>query len=688
MRKFYAFILKLRNKRIYSRPVLMVATILLSGFSIVNAQVAGYSFAQSSGTFIPLTSGTALAVATGNASATNLNSEVHPVTLPFNFIFNATSYSTLNVTTNGFITFGTTPPLATTTTPISGTVAYDGAISAFGKDISSYFDVSGLTGSINWEVVGTSPNREVVIEWKNFRTNTATAITSIYSFSFQIRLQETSNVIKMVYDSGSYIIGSTAVAAVPQIGLRGSTNIDFNNRLNPTTVAFTSSIEGTANSSTQATSTSNATPGMPTAGLTYTWTPPSCFLATNLAAGTSTVNSIPLTWTASSSAPGGYDIYYSTTNTQPVSSTPPVLTNVPGTSVTLNSLPPSTIYYVWIRSNCGSGSTSIWSQQPLQAATACIAPAVLSTTGDTVCPNSTATLSATVDPGADLTWYDAVTAGNQVGTGPAYTTPALTTTTDYWVTASNIGADGFVGKTAPTATSGNSTFVDYGLVFDAYTPMIIREVDVYPMHATNTTGTVTFNLKDPSGNIIQSKTETVNVSAAGILNTVVLNFNVPLAGSGYRLVVDGATGISNLRREISSGFAYPYTLAGVCSITIARFGATNSASYYYYLYNWKVAPKCESSRTMVTATVNCLGTSETNAKDLLKVYPNPFTDILNISDIEKVKSISVSDLSGRVLKTILKPSSQINLTELTAGMYLVNLQMKDGSVQTVKVIKK
>ncbi|MEJ5105464.1 T9SS type A sorting domain-containing protein [Chryseobacterium sp. MYb328] len=84
-----------------------------------------------------------------------------------------------------------------------------------------------------------------------------------------------------------------------------------------------------------------------------------------------------------------------------------------------------------------------------------------------------------------------------------------------------------------------------------------------------------------------------------------------------------------------------------------------------------------------------LSTSEvTTAKNEIKVYPNPFSDTLNISDISKVQSVSVVDLAGRVVKTIEKPSSELHLADLKQGMYLVVLHMKDGSKQVVKSIKK
>ncbi|ASK32460.1 hypothetical protein CEY12_21285 [Chryseobacterium sp. T16E-39] len=91
----------------------------------------------------------------------------------------------------------------------------------------------------------------------------------------------------------------------------------------------------------------------------------------------------------------------------------------------------------------------------------------------------------------------------------------------------------------------------------------------------------------------------------------------------------------------------------------------------------------------ITISKNNLGTSEVagNKKEIT-IYPNPFTDSINISDIDKVKSISVSDMSGRLVKTIDNPGSVIYLTGIQGGLYLVTLHMKDGSKQTIKAIKK
>ena len=89
--------------------------------------------------------------------------------------------------------------------------------------------------------------------------------------------------------------------------------------------------------------------------------------------------------------------------------------------------------------------------------------------------------------------------------------------------------------------------------------------------------------------------------------------------------------------------------------------------------------------TLLVKDVNAATASVDKSK--VSVYPNPFTNVLNISDVKGVKSISISDVSGRQVK-LLKPSTELNLSDLKTGLYIVNLKMEDGTVRSIKAIKK
>ena len=654
----------------------------------LDAQASAYSFVQSTGgAFTPLTSGTVLAAASANSGTASLYNVSYPLTIPFSFNYNGKLYTDLKVSSNGYIAFGGTDDTVAST-PISGTYNWEGSVSAWGRAINTFYSINNTTGDIQWEVLGTAPNRELVIQWTNFRPTYTTSTTAVYAFSFQIRLKETSNQIEMVYTPGAYLLGTTTFASTAQVGLRGANNSDFNNRTNASTIVFTNSSGGTANNSTQYFSTSSsATSGMPPAGLSYLWSPPACFAPT-LTTGSSTTNSITVNWAAPTPAPGSYDVYYSTTNSAPTSSTTPTQTNINATTTTIgNSLSPLTVYYVWVRGNCGSGNYSAWSLQPLVVTTLCQPPALLSTTGTVVCSGGTATVSATADTGAIVKWYDVAAGGTALGTGTTFTAPMLTSTTNYYAAAVNESEE-YIGK--QTLESGASTGggLSSYLIFTAFSTFTLQTVDLFPYSSTDgTAGTVTIELRDSSGAVLQSKIVNV-VGRSSVANstpqTVSVDFVIP-PGVNYRLGVGAWTGVTNMYRD-SSNLGFPYTSPGIVSI----LGGSLSTPYYYFFYNWKILKSCESVRTQVTATVDsaCLATQETDLQAELKVYPNPFNDYIYINDVEKVKSLRVSDVSGKILKTIVNPTSEIRLNDLTSGMYLILLDMKDGSKQTLKAIKK
>lgn len=132
---------------------------------------------------------------------------------------------------------------------------------------------------------------------------------------------------------------------------------------------------------------------------------------------------------------------------------------------------------------------------------------------------------------------------------------------------------------------------------------------------------------------------------------------------------------------------------GVYSI-VSLTGQTPGSTLYFsvWRYTGSAGGVSTNGQFQISAYDSSLvlATSEVkdNAKNAIKVYPNPFNDVLNISDASNIKNVLVTDIAGRLVKTIASPGSQLQLGELKQGMYLVTLEMKDGSKQTIKAIKK
>ena len=232
--------------------VLLVAIICTATSIFSKAQVAGYTFAQSTSTYSSIT-GTALFAAGWDDNVQNL-------TLPFTFQFNGASYSAINVSSNGFVTFGATAPGTTIYTPISSTTAYNGAVSAFGRDIIAN------TETCTYTTLGTAPNRTFVVQWNNARRYSGGAVTGDV-LNFQIILSETTNAVSVVYGTCS---ATSTTALTCQVGLRGAANTDYQNRTSAT--SWTATTAGGANNANITTSNTI----QPTSGLTFTWTPVVC----------------------------------------------------------------------------------------------------------------------------------------------------------------------------------------------------------------------------------------------------------------------------------------------------------------------------------------------------------------------------------------------------------------------------
>jgi hypothetical protein len=356
------------------KKYLLLFTALLFSACFAMGQVAQYTFQQSTGTYVDLgSSGTVIATPTANTLAGSVDDVVFNLpngSFPFSFVFDGIGYTGCNISSNGFITFGSTAPGGGTYGPLSATLAYAGAISPWGSDANGMFQVNGVTSELSWAVVGTAPNREVVIQWKNWRPAYTTSITLAPYINYQVRLAETTNLVKIVYGPSGLAAGTANTTRTPQIGLRGPNNTfatNVLNRTNPTTVLFINSVPGTTNSSTQSYSSVTATPGGPTNGLTYTYTPPtpaSCGVPSSLAANAVTANGATLNWAPPAPAPSsGYQWEVRTSGAAGSGATGLAASGSTAAGVTtanISGLTPGTSYTAFVRSNCGNDDFSNW----------------------------------------------------------------------------------------------------------------------------------------------------------------------------------------------------------------------------------------------------------------------------------------------------------------------------------------
>ncbi len=466
----------------------------------------------------------------------HVNGAAHQANIGFNFVYDGVTHAQCYISPNGFITFGT-QPTATNYLPLSVATAYTsgGAISALGMDLIS------ASGNVIYNTIGTAPNRTFVVQWTN-----AVRKVSTGNFNFQIRLNETSGIVQISYG----VCAPDGTSAVnTQVGIRGETNVfaqgNTKNRLQNGTNINSSwsgkTIEGTANSSTVRTSTTE----YPNNGLLYAFTPSlPCSLPSgnisNLSVGSTSVTATTFvgnSFTAASPAPTNYLVVRSTTNVPPtnvdipnrayfsngnvISGTYTVVSVSSSTTFTQTGLTPNTTYYYWVipyNAGCLGGPFYNFSGMAAATKTTCVA-APTGVTASTVEGNSfTASWNSVVgatdyliDVSTTNTFTAILSAYNGLSTGgnTNISITGLNSVTTYYFRVRGVGS----------ACSFNSTTASVTTVCGSYPIPYFQSFDTTPVNTVPTCFTITNENTD--SNIWQVK----NTLSASVPNSIHLNTN-------------------------------------------------------------------------------------------------------------------------------------------------------------------
>ncbi len=207
-----------------------------------------YAFSHTMGTFAPITGGTVY------GTASNDDTSFQSIDIGFTFKFDGVDYTQVSIQSNGFIAMGAT--ISSSYTPIS-TGASNNVVVALGRDIQGNTTTSELMSLME----GTEPSRVFTVQWLHYKRYGSSYAGD--DFNFQIKLYETTQKIEFVYGPFTAVYNGTP--STVQVGLRGASNADFNNRT--TTTDWTATTAGTTNAASMALTDLI----YPPSGLTYNW---------------------------------------------------------------------------------------------------------------------------------------------------------------------------------------------------------------------------------------------------------------------------------------------------------------------------------------------------------------------------------------------------------------------------------
>ncbi len=190
-----------------------------------------------------------------------------------------------------------------------------------------------------------------------------------------------------------------------------------------------------------------------------------------------------------------------------------------------------------------------------------------------------------------------------------------------------------------------------------------------------------------------------------ILNGNVVNYAVPNANNWIKIGLEG--NISNANgigarveiygtfgkkiRDIRSGEGFRYM-----SSMNAHFGIGLATSISKIIIRWPSGKVDQISNPNINQYIKVVENStnlktETIVKSEFTIYPNPASDILNISiknNAPEIKSAQIVDLTGRLITDSKVINNIIDIKNLAVGTYILVIQDKAGNKYTEKFLKK
>lgn len=129
-----------------------------------------------------------------------------------------------------------------------------------------------------------------------------------------------------------------------------------------------------------------------------------------------------------------------------------------------------------------------------------------------------------------------------------------------------------------------------------------------------------------------------------------------------------------------------------------NYNLTQNYDSSYWIWNnnaftiegeWKWQVTYQGQTVTHSFNIGTMGVDE-NKWNIVSVYPNPFNDVINIESESNVRKVTVSDMLGKTIEIVENPSDgikNINLQNISNGIYFLILETDSDHRQTVKIIK-
>jgi len=127
---------------------------------------------------------------------------------------------------------------------------------------------------------------------------------------------------------------------------------------------------------------------------------------------------------------------------------------------------------------------------------------------------------------------------------------------------------------------------------------------------------------------------------------------------------------------------FTYTVTGLPNATDCKL------AFRYFVTNGGPNGANGNAIWIDALTINRTLSTDSFFKDNLEIYPNPISNILNISTKTNltIEAIQITDMNGRIIKETRQSTNTINTSELNTGVYFLRITTNQGA-GTTKIIK-
>ncbi len=303
------------------------------------------------------------------------------------------------------------------------------------------------------------------------------------------------------------------------------------------------------------------------------------------------------------------------------------------------------------------------------------------------CAPETATLQITEGSG-DYEWFETPISNTVIHTGASYTTPILTADKTYYVADVGLSTKDTVGLDAAAHGLTNGNFgtgnpSDKAFVFNALQDVTLTGFTI-EYSAPWTNESLTLNLYDDSGSILETSSIVVPAGSGTVISTLTFTSAIPVpTGNDYILKIEGWNNTNTIIYRNSSGNnPYPYSDGSYLEVTGPHPDIVGSEPYSHpAFFDLQIAVGSVCTRKSVSAIDTCAivsGTEEqSDISDIVSVFPNPTSGKVQINTPYSINKVIVRNTYGIIVAE--GTDSVIDMESQRSGVYYLTILTEHGT---------